>query len=252
MILSPQALRRYKQQGTRHYMGGGGGSSSSQQSTDTSTQLTNNVTSTDSRSVASDHAIALGGTGDSVTQNTSNAASYADSGNTTTNFKSGSDNTSTTNFASTDSHDASTAFASNVGNTNTNTNSGNTSTAFSSTTNNTVSDFGSVQAALNGMQTTASQAMGITGNIAGNAVTALSMQSANTMGLMGDMFKFASASGANSQGTAMQALGLANNATAQANLASSDSAANAAKDKKMMEYALVAGAVLLVFLTMKK
>jgi hypothetical protein len=225
MILRPQQIYLLRMSGrtTLANGGGGGGSSSSTQKTDTTSNLTNNVTSTDSRSVASDSAIALGGANDSVTQNSSTSNSYSNSGNTST----------------------STAFASNSNNTNTN--SGNTTSSINYTT----TDFGSVQSALDAMKTTAGLAVGLSGSVAGDAISALTHQSDNSLGMVKDLFNFAAASSANSQGTAMQALGLANNSTAAANLASSDVASQAAKDKNADVRAGAAG-VVLAFVALKK
>lgn len=217
MILRPQQIHLLRMTGRRHLanMGGGGGSTSSQQSTDTSTQLTNNVTSTDSRAVASNGAIALGGAG---------ASAMLTNNNTTSNKN---------DFTSLD-HSG-----------NVNTDSGNSSTSFSSSTTNTVTDFGSVQAALNGMKATAHEAIGLSGDVAGDAIGALTHQSDNSMNLIGDLFNFASASSANSQSTAMHALGLADNTTADATKAASD-------DKKHLTYALLAGGVMVAILILKK
>lgn len=217
MILRPQQIHLLRL-GHPVTPANGGGSSSSQQATNTSTKLTNNVSSTDSRSVASDHAIALGGAGDSVVQNSSTANTTSNSGNTTS--SSG------------------------------NANSGNTS--FSSTTVNTVTDFGSVQAALDGMKTTASRAMGVSGDMAGTALAALSDQSANTMTLLGNIFQYAQASSANSQGTAMQALGMANNSSMAANLASSDEASHAYTSSKKLTQMMIAAGVLIAVLIFRK
>lgn len=234
MILRPHQIYLLRMTGrtTLANGGGGGGSSSSQQQTDTTSNLTNNVTSNDTRSVASDAAIALGGANDTVTQNSTTSNTANNSGNTSTAFTS---NTSSSN-----------AFTSNSGNTNTN--SGNTTSSINYTT----TDFGSVQHALDSMKTTAGMAIGVSGSVAGDAIGALTHQSDNSMKLVGDLFNFAAASSANSQGTAMQALGLANNSTAAANLASSDVQSQAAKDKKMMMYALAAAGVALAFIALKK
>ncbi|MES2163354.1 MAG: hypothetical protein V4476_19545 [Pseudomonadota bacterium] len=254
MILRPHQiyLLRITGRATIANGGGGGGSSSSQQATDTTSNLTNNVSSNDTRSVASDAAIALGGANDSVTQNSSTSNTATNSGNTSTSTAFASNSGNTTN--------TSTAFASNSGNTSsvansgnkTDTNSGNSSNTSNLTLTTTTTDFGSVQAALDAMKSTAGMAVGLSGSVAGNAISALSHQSDNSLGMVKDLFNFASASSANSQGTAMQALGLANNSTAAANLASSDVASQAAKDKKMLMYGLAAAGVVLAFVALKK
>jgi hypothetical protein len=215
MIFRPQQIYLLRMTGraTLANGGGGGGHTESNQATNTTTSLKNEVSSVDSRSVASDHAIALGGNGNSVTQNTTNTDS------------------STKNYTS--MSDSGNSYA----------NSGNTS--YSSSTSITTTDFGSVQASIDAMKATAKAAIGLSGDVAGDAIGALTHQSDNTLGLIGDLFQFAKSSSANSQGTAMEALGLANNATAQATKAATD-------DKKHMNYALIGGGVLLALLILKK
>ncbi len=202
-------------------LGGGGGSSSSSQATNTTESLVNTVTSTDSRSVASDHAIALGGANDSVTQNS------------TTN--------NTDNSVKVDNSNKSTNFTSMANSGNTATNSGNTT--FTSST--TVTDFGSVQKALDAMQATSKGAFGLSGDVAHDAIGALTHQSDNSMALIGDLFQFAKSSSANSQGTAMDALGIAGHATEAVQ-------SQAADNKKQMQYLMIGGGVLLAILILKK
>lgn len=234
MILRPHQIYLLRMTGraTLANGGGGGGSSSSSQATNTTTSLVNKVSSTDSRSVASEHAIALGGANDSVTQNST-------TNNTDSSVKVDGSNRST-NFSS----------MSNSGNTYKD--SGNSSFSSSSTTNVTTTDFGSVQASIDAMKTTARAAVGLSGDVAGSAIGALTHQSDNTMGLIDNLFQFAKTSSANSQGTAMQALGLADNATAMATMSDSNTAAMADKDKKHMEYMVAAGGALLAILILKK
>lgn len=215
-------------------MGGGGGTTQSQQTTDTSSYLTNNVRTTDSRSVASNGAIALGGAGDTVLSTTSTA-------NTTNNSLANSNNTSNGN----------TSVVSNSGNTSTVTNKLNNSGNTTNTTYTTVTstDYGAVNSALANMQTTASQAIGVSGKVASDALGDLNLQSANTIGLLSGLFTNASTSSANSQGNAMQALGMANNTTAQATSAIS---ASQSAETKTTQMAMLFGVIVVAALIFKK
>lgn len=216
MILRPQQIYLLRMSG-RATLANGGGSSSSSQATNTTTSLVNKVSSSDARSVASDHAIALGGANDTVTQNTwtTDASTKVDASNKSMNYALDSGNTYK--------------------------DSGNTTYTSMTTT----TDFGAVQSSIEAMKATAKGAIGLSGDVAGSAIGAMTHQSDNTLGLIGNLFEFAKSSSANSQGTAMQALGLANNATAAAT--SADSA-----DKKTMKYMLMAGGVLVAILILKK
>ena len=202
--------------------GGHGGSSSSNQTTNTSTQLTNQVTSTDTRSVASDHAVALGGSGNSVLQNTTTLNSLTNN--------SGGNSSSVENSGNTSSSIA---------------DSGNTSS--STSTVNTTTDFGAVQASINGMKSTASQAMTDSATITAQAINGLNEQSQASGNLMSELFTANSTSSANSQGTAMQALGLANNQTAAATAAVS----GAEKSKNQLIYLGAITIVAIIYLLKK-
>jgi hypothetical protein len=216
-IYRPQEIYALRLTG-RATLANGGGKTSSSQATNTTSSLTNTVSSTDSRSVASDEAIALGGDGNTVVKNTNTSVNTSNTDNSTASFMSNSGNS----YAD----------------------SGNVSYS-SSNSYTTTTDFGSVQASIDAMKATASAALGLGGDVSSDAISALSHQSDSTMALIADMFSMAKATGANSQGTAMQAIGLANNATAQATEA-------AGNDAKHMRYVMIGGGVLLAILILKK
>jgi hypothetical protein len=93
----------------------------------------------------------------------------------------------------------------------------------------------------------------MSGDVAHDSLAVLSDQSANVMSLLGNVFDYAKTSSANSQGTAMQALGLASNSTAEASLSASDQAASADKSKKqMIEMAAGFGALVVIYFMFKK
>ncbi|MFA9273409.1 MAG: hypothetical protein ACEQSE_00925 [Candidatus Aquirickettsiella gammari] len=245
MILRPQQIFLLRM-GLNKTManGGGGGSTSSQQATSTSTQLTNDTVNTDRRSVASDQAIALGGDGNMVFKTSNSSAdnsvenSFTDNSqkNTSNSFSDASVrlNTNTNTFSDSSEKNTNTV------------NSFEDNSIRTSTVTNTTSDFGAISAGMAGMRSTAERAMSDSSAVTLLALNGLTEQSRMAGGVLDRLFTTVGASSANSQGTAMQTLGLANNAIAQA------SAAVTGADKKQEKMLFIIGGVVGLIFLLKK
>jgi hypothetical protein len=220
-----------------------GGDSDSDSSTSTSNLTTNNVSSIDKRSVASDEAVSLSGDNSSIDR--SSTTSFLDQSNrSTTNlttFIDQSTKDNSTHFS--DTSDRSTNFLSDSSLKNSNntsfvdssvkTSSSNTST----TTNNTSTDYGSVSGALTLAGSMTTKAFGLAGYVYGGAVDALKQTSKDSQSNI--MAAFGAA--ASSQSSSAAVLGFASDAIKQTGAAFAES-----KDggqSKMMVAAIAAVAV---------
>lgn len=249
MILRPQQIFLIRMgQNKTMANGGGGGSTSSQQATSTSTALTNDVTNTDRRSVASDQAIALGGDGNTVFKSSVSNADNSVANSFTDNSQKNTSNafSDASVRLSTNTNSFSDASENNTNSKNTNNNAFTDNSVRTSTVTNTTSDFGSISASLAGMRSTASQAMSDSSAVTMTALTGLNEQSRMTGSVLDRLFTTVGASSANSQGTAMQTLGLANNAIAKA----SEAVTGADKKQEKMMY-IIGGVVAVIFLLKK-
>lgn len=209
MILRPEQIKLLALGLTATPANAGGGSSSSQANQETTNTTTNFVNEADKRVVASDQAIGLSGDGNTVTR---------------------------TSYASTDN---STHFADNsVHNTTTNT-----------TTNYTSTDYGSVSAALTGMQATAEGALHLSGDAISSAVDSIKASGDNQLSALTKALGFASTAMDQAHATANDVLGYAQQSISQA----SDAFAQAKQPEEKIMYALIAAmAVMAIAFAVKK
>lgn len=126
------------------------------------------------------------------------------------------------------------------------TDSGN-STSFSSST--TVTDFGSVTAAIGGMGKMGEAVVGMSGNAIDGAIKSLDKTGVNQLAAMNAVFDFANKSSANSLTTANQVLGYAKDTIGQTSAAFAD--AKQGPEAKIMLAIVGAGAVIAIAFAMK-
>lgn len=185
----------------------GGDSSSS--STSSTSNATNTAYETDKRAVASDTAVAVTGDNNSIDRSTSNLTQFFDSSNRST--------TDTTSFLD------------------------NSNRSTTNITNTSVTDYGSVSAALGVSSSLGTKALDVADNTLQGTLGVMKLQAQNSATATAQAFNFATAAGANAMGTSAQVLGFANSAiqdTAAAFAQSKDSG-----QSKMVMAAIAAAAL---------
>lgn len=184
-----------------------GGDSDSQANTSTTNNTTNTALNTDRRAVASEEAISVTGDGNAVSRNTSNTTTFTDN----------SDRSSKTSFTDTSNR--------------------------STTTISYQTDFGSVQAALGGMERVAGRAVDTSQISINGAIDSLNKTGANSVALAMRAFDMAKEQSANAITNTNAALGFAESAIGQTRAAFAE-AKDGGTNKTMLLVALaVVGAV---------
>jgi hypothetical protein len=221
MILRPEQIRlvRLGRPVTPCNFGGG---SKSDSSTSTTNDTTNHVSSTDMRNVASDSAVAISGSGNTIDRSSSSVTSFIDTSNRST----------LTSFVDNSTKDSSTKFTDNSDR--------------SVTTVNNVTDYGSVNSSLTlaGSMTNKAfdtAALGITG-----AIDVLKQESDNGLKAIGMAFDSVGKQSALSASSSAATLGFASDAL-KATQAALQDAKDGGQSKMVMTAIVAAGAVAVAF-----
>jgi hypothetical protein len=224
-----------------------GGSSKSDSSVKTQNETLNNATSIDKRAVAQDSAVSL--TGDGNTVNRNSTTNFADSSNrSTTSLTSFIDNSfkdSSSKTTFTDSSNRSTTFTDNS----TSDSSTNFTDSSDRSVHTTVTDYGSVGAALDGMGAMVGRAFGtvdlgfgVAGDGIKGAVDTLKLQTTKGYEGVSDAFAVAKAMSASSQANSAAVLGFATDTIKKTNEAFAQ-ADDGGQSKMVMAALVVVGAV---------
>jgi len=189
-----------------------GSKSKSDSSTSTTTHTSNQLTSWDTRSVAQDSAISLGGNGNWVDRSTSSLTQFSDASTTT----------SLTQF--TDNSDRSVT--------------------------NVTTDHGAISGALAAMGTMTTQAFGVADNAIGGGIDVLKMQVGASSKAIERSFDLMAATAANSASNSAKTLGFASDALEKTQQAFQDAKDGA--QSKMVMAAIVAAAIVAVAFAVKR
>ncbi|WP_377704934.1 hypothetical protein [Pseudoduganella sp. UC29_71] len=215
------------------YLGGKGGSSQANTSTATSTNTSS--VNTDQSMMGGDNAVGLNGNSNIVDKSVVNNTAFNDSSDRSTTFVDSSNKS--TNFS--DSSNKSTNFAdSSVKST--------VSTSSSSTVN-TVSDFGSVTAALAGMGKLSDAALDFSGVVVKDSIKGLADQSKDNIAVLSKAFEFASKSSAADAQKYTDVLGFAKDNIAQASAAYAEAKDGGANKTLLIAAVATVGVVGLAF-----
>jgi hypothetical protein len=219
MILRPDQLRLQRLTGRANPYNFGG-DSDSDSSTQTTSNTTNHVSNQDMRNVASDSAVALSGSNNSIDRSSSSVTSFLDM----------SDRSQVTSFIDNSTKDSSTKFTDNS----------------DRSTHTTVTDYGSVGGSLTLAGSMTTKAFDVAGLGINGAIETLKQQSSDSLKAIGMAFDSAKGQSATSAASSAAVLGFAGKA-----LEATQSAMQDAKDggqSKMVLAALgVIGAVGIAF-----
>ncbi|MBV6324363.1 hypothetical protein KVP70_25845 [Duganella sp. HSC-15S17] len=255
-----------------------GGDSESDSSTDTTSSTTNNTYNQDKRNVASDAAVAISGSGNSIDRSTSSLTSFIDSSTTS----------SLTSFVDSSTKDSSTKFTDNSNRSTTFTDGSNRSTTFtdsstkdasthftdfstkdsstkftdnstkdsstkftdnsnrSVTTVNTNTDYGSVNGSLTLAGSMTGKAFDVAGLGVAGAIDVLKKESDNGLKAIGMAFDSVGKQSAMSQASSAATLGFASDALRATQSAMQD-AKDGGQSKMVMTAIIAAGAVAVAF-----